>query len=379
MRKTLSSLIVIASALVLLCTLLVPSVSAELPPNPIPPPKGYRMPAEWEPHKATWLSWGHEWEEEAIRGLQIQMIDALQEGEEVHVLVDAARQERAVWRMMRLAGVPPDNVFVHIIPADDIWIRDWAPTWINKGKTQACIDWLFDGWGGSSLHWDLSNVADREIANLLGQTYYSYEKYVVDGSACFAVNGRGLCITTESLRAPEIRSEEQVNAPRSEFEAVFKAYLGVKEFIWLEGHLAGDTYTYGHANTMVKFVNEDTVFIPWQPDPEGPAYDVCENNYDILVAAGLNVVEVPVMQNYLGPGGGVYPYGIGPILAGYINSYIGNEVVLVPQFNDPNDATALEIYEEYFPDRTVIGLDCRLLQRWGGAINCITHQQPLVP
>jgi len=160
---------------------------------------------------------------------------------------------------------------------------------------------------------------------------------------------------------------------------VFKAYLGVKKFIWLEGHLAGDTYTYGHANTMVKFVNEDTVFIPWQPDPNGPAYDVCKNNYDILVAAGLNVVKVPVMQNYLGPGGGVYPYGIGPILAGYINSYIGNEVVLVPQFNDPNDATALEIYEEYFPDRTVIGLDCTLLQRWGGAINCITHQQPTVP
>jgi agmatine deiminase len=376
MRKT-WSILVVASALVLSCTLLLPLVSAgvEVPPNPVPPPAGYRMPAEWEPHKATWLSWGHEWEEEAIRGLQVQMIDALQEGEEVHVLVDAARQERAVWRMMKLAGVPQDNVFVHIIPADDIWIRDWAPTWINKGKTQACIDWVFDGWGESSLHWDLSNLADREIANLLGQTYYSYVDYVVESSACFAVNGRELCITTDSLINPGIRTEIPT---REEIEEAFTAYLGVKEFIWLTGYLPGDTYTYGHANTMVKFVNKDTVFCNWQPDPNGPAYDVCKDNYDTLVDAGLNVVKVNVMQNYLGPGGGVYPYGVGPFVAGYINSYIGNDVVLVPQYGDPRDATALEIYEEYFPDRTVIGLDCRLLQRWGGAINCITQQQPAV-
>lgn len=382
MRKTWSILIVIATALVLSCTLLVPLVSAEYhplipppgyapPPNLEAPPKGYTYRPEWEPHKATWLSWGHHWQEEEIRGLQIQMIDALQEGEEVHVIVDSAQQEAAVKRMMKMAGVPPDNVFIHIIPADDIWLRDWAPTWIDNGVTQAIVDWEFDGWGEQSLSWEYNNLADRKIAELLDQEFYSYVDYIVDGSACFLVNGKGTAITTESLLDPRIRDPVPTS---EEIEEAFAAYLGVRKnkIIWLEGYLTGDTYTYGHANTLAKFVNENTVFCPWQPDPEGLDYDVCVNNYEILVGAGLNVVKVPLAQNT------IFAYG-GSIQPNYINSYIGNAVVLVPIFDDPSDAEVLALYEEYFPTRTVIGLDCRLLQSWGGAINCITQQQPLVP
>ncbi|MFB0523835.1 MAG: agmatine deiminase family protein, partial [Candidatus Bathyarchaeia archaeon] len=178
------SMLVAVIAVALSSTLLVSLVSASpSPPNPVPPPAGYTMPAEWDAHVATWLSWGHRWQEETIRDLQIQIMDILQEGEEVHVIVDSAQQEAAVKRMMRMAGVPPDNVFIHIILADDIWIRDFGPTWIDDGTTQAIVDWLFDGWGEQSLSWDDNDEVPREIADLLGQDFYSYMDYVVEGGA----------------------------------------------------------------------------------------------------------------------------------------------------------------------------------------------------
>lgn len=369
------SVLVAVIAAALSCTLLVSLVSASpSPPNPVPPPAGYTMPAEWDPHVATWLSWGHRWQEETTRDLQVQIIDILQEGEEVHVLVDTAQQEAAVKRMMRMAGVPPDNVFIHIIPADDIWIRDFGPTWIDDGTTQAIVDWLFDGWGEQSLSWDDNDEVPREIADLLGQDFYSYMDYVVEGGA-IDVNGLGTLMTSESLLNPIIRDPVPT---KEELEDAFTAYLGVTNFIWLEGYLTGDTWTYGHIDGLAKFVNENTIVCNWQPDPEGPDYDVCVNNYEILVNSvdqdgnPFNIVKVPVAQNL------IYAYGL-PILPEYINFYIGNEVVLVPIYGDPRDAEALSIYESLFPTRTVVGLDCSLLITFGGEIHCITQQQPAVP
>ena len=329
-----------------------------------PPPEGYRMPAEFEPHKATWLSWPHTFELRA-RKILAQMVDALQEGEEVHILVNSESElENAVETISKYCTL--DNVFFHTIEHDDMWIRDYGPIFIDDGVSQACVDWPFDGWGGREPY-ERDDLVPRRIARILGIRCYVFRGFVLEGGA-IDVNGKGVCLTSDSLLNPKIRSPAPT---RQEVEQALRKYLGIRRVIWLEGYLPGDIYTYGHVDSLARFVNANTIVASYQPDPNGPGYEVLERNYRILLNAvdqdgnPFKVVRIPVSSDPK------YP-------SSYVNFYIGNEVVLVPVYNDPRDEEALSIIRSLFPGRRVVALDCSWLTLMGGEIHCITLQQPKV-
>lgn len=323
------------------------------------------MPAEFEPHKATWLAWPQSFEAPA-KSVHVEIVAALQAGEEVHILVNGEDELGEAKKLIREHS-SLDNVFFHRVLHDDMWIRDYGPTFVEEDGEQVCVDWMFDGWGKRAPY-RLNDQVPRRIAELLGMRCLSFREFVVEGGA-IDVNGLGTCLTSDSLTNPAIRDPIP---SRREVEEVFAQYLGVGKVIWLEGYLPSDTYTYGHVDGLARFVDPHTIVLAHQPDPEAPGYNVLENNYRILREARdqdgkpFKIIRVPVTTNRKAP-------------VAYTNFYIGNKVVLLPVFGDPRDEEAVKTLSNLFPTRKIIPINCSWLTTQGGEIHCITQQQPSGP
>ena len=330
------------------------------------------MPAEWETHSGTWLAWPHNpetWPKQDMQQVETEfmgIIRPLAKNESVHILVNDEDMGNAVESTLNVNNVEMKNIFLHDIPTNDSWIRDYGPNFIiqSDGKV-AANDWDFDSWG-RKYKWELDDLAGTVIAEESGLHHFKPE-IVLEGGA-IEVNGAGTCVTTESCILNPNRNN---GISRDAMETVLKDYLGISKVIWLHGEMEGDD-TDGHIDNLARFVNPTTMVCAIEEDDEDPNYRCLKNNFDHLRSATdqddnlFEIVALP-MPGYIGS----------PRLpASYANFYIANKSVLVPVYGHPNDKRALSILEPLFPEREIIPIPSTTLILGLGGVHCLTQQQP---
>lgn len=341
---------------------------------------GYYMPAEWEPHAATWLAWPHNtdtWPEQLdqVQDIYFQLIGALQRQETVHLLVNETSTAMQVLHQLAQRGMSNGKLVLHHCPTVDAWLRDSGPIFLVPtapvAQSLAVVDWRFTAWGGKYPEMLADDKLPQLIARLLGLPRFQ-PGLALEGGA-IDVNGRGSCLTTEQCL---LHPNRNPHLQRADLERALYDYLGLRQVIWLGQGIAGDD-TDGHVDDIARFVNPTTVVCALTDDPQHADYAVLQDNYQRLQAAtdqdgqALRIVPLP-MPGHVGSLDG-------PLPASYANFYIANSLVLVPIYDHPNDHVALTILQDLFPDRRVIGIPCTALVGGLGALHCITQQQPLLP
>jgi len=339
---------------------------------------GYRMPAEWAPHRATWLSWPHRrdnWPSqlEQVRTVWVRMIVELSAVEQVGLLVNDESAERDVAARLKRAGAALDQVSLLRIPTTDVWMRDYGPTFVTRSTTESPLalnDWIFNGWGGKYEAYEEDETVAKEIATLLKVPVFDHPVVLEGGS--IEVNGAGSCLTTEQCLLNENRNAD---LSRREIELFLEDTLGVAHVIWLGEGVAGDD-TDGHIDDIARFVDPHTVVCIRETNPRDENYGRLKENFERLQNATdqdgnkLNIVTLPCPSAIW--------YDGSRLPASYANFYIANDIVLVPVFDDPNDGQALGVLRELFADRKVIGLRCNEVVVGLGALHCVTQQEPRI-
>ncbi len=336
---------------------------------------GYRMPAEWEPHAATWLSWprreGISFPDSFDRVLPAlrAMVEALIESEQVCINVCNGAHEaeaRAV-----LNGLRMERVTFYRIPTNEPWCRDHGPIFLKRDVDPrlAIVDWDYNAWGGKYPPCDLDEVVPTRAAQFLHAPVF-YPRMILEGGS-IEVNGAGALLTTESCL---LNPNRNPRLGRAEIEQRLRDYFGVREILWLAEGIDGDD-TDGHIDDLARFVSESTVVTVVEENRDDENYRPLQQNLARLrqmkVEQGdLKIVTLPMPKKIVREGQ--------RLPASYANFYIANSCVLLPTFADPNDETALSALQKLFLDRRVIGIDCRELI-WGlGTFHCLTQQQPAV-
>jgi agmatine deiminase len=344
-------------------------------PSPTPAALGYRMPAEWEPHEATWLTWPRKdcasfpGKFAPVPAYWVKMAELLSPRETVHIVVHDAAHEAGVRRLLaKSKRVRRDRVILHRFGCDECWARDHGPVFVTRKSEIAVVDWEYNAWGGKYPPWDNDNAVPRRVARTLGLPVFS-PGIVLEGGS-IDVNGRGTLLTTRSVLLNKNRNP---GLTQRQIERYLRDYLGATRIIWLGDGIEGDD-TDGHVDDFARFVGPRTVVACVEEDPADSNHKPLRENLKLLRAARdqdgrpLRVVELP-MPGVLRGRGQRLP-------ASYANFYIANGIVLVPVYSHPNDRRALAILRRCFPTRRVVGVEAADLV-WGlGAFHCVTQQQP---
>ncbi len=339
------------------------------------------MPAEFETHEATWLSWPHNPETwpgrlKFIPPIWVQMIKPLHVHEMVHICVNDQAMEADLRAILKRHDIG-HNVTLHQIPTNDAWARDHNGIFVTQtatGKSEHAplriIDWIFNSWGKKYGPWDLDDVVPQKAAQYLNIPC-DQPGIVLEGGS-IDVNGRGTLLTTEQCLLNKNRNP---HLTREQIEGYLKDYLGVTNILWLGDGIVGDD-TDGHVDDITRFVNPTTVVTAVEEDPADENYKALDENLKRLKTMKdqdgrlLDVVTIPMP--------GPVSYDGQRLPASYANFYIANGVVLVPTYNHANDGRAIATLQKLFPTRRVIGIPCTEMV-WGlGAIHCVTQQQPKV-
>jgi len=333
-----------------------------------------RMPAEWEPHAATWLAWPHnrmDWPGKfaAIPFVFAEIVRHLGRRERVEILVRDAAMEARARGVLDRAGALSDNVRFHALATDRIWLRDSGCCFVKDGAELGAVKWRFNAWAKYD-NFQLDDKVGTFMARAAGVKARRAGMVLEGGS--IDVNGRGTLLTTEECLLSEVQ-ERNPGLGREGYEKAFAEHLGIRKVIWLGDGIKGDD-THGHVDDLSRFVGERTVVTVVEPRKDDPNHAPLQENLRRLRAATdqdgrpLEVVELPL------PGPLSYR-GI-RLPASYGNFYVANGLVLVPVFNDPNDRVALDLIAALFPDREIVGIYSGDFI-WGfGAMHCMTQQQP---
>jgi agmatine deiminase len=347
--------------------------------NKTPAQLGYRMPAEWEPHVATWLSWprreGISFPDSFDRVLPTlrAMVEALIESENVCINVCSGAHEAEARQVLR--GLSMERVTFYRIPTNEPWCRDHGPIFLTRKKEPglAIVDWDYNAWGNKYPPFDLDEVVPTRVAEIFDVPLF-YPRMILEGGA-IEVNGAGALLTTESCLLNKNRNPD---FSRQAIEKRLRDYLGVRQILWLGDGIAGDD-TDGHIDDLTRFVSERKVVTVIEEDGDDENFEPLQENLarlrEMKIGASrtgtkIDIVTLPMPRKIVREDL--------RLPASYANFYIGNRCVLVPTFADPADEIALSILRKCFPTRRVIGVDCRELI-WGlGTFHCLTQQQPAV-
>lgn len=341
---------------------------------------GYRLPAEWEPQQAVWLSWPHNrnsWpgKFEPVEPIMARAVAALATSETVRINVLDASHEGHVREVLAAHRTPHANVVFHHFPTNDAWCRDHGAIFVvreHEGRREmAATDWDYNAWGGKYPPFDLDIEIPRRMAEALGVPRFDGGMVLEGGS--IEVNGEGVLLTTEQCLLNPNRNPQ---LSKTEIEQRLRDFLGVHTILWLGEGIVGDD-TDGHVDDLTRFVAADTVVTVVEDDPADDNYKPLQDNLkrlaDMRLPDGrppLRVVPLPMPRPVFHEGQ--------RLPASYANFYIGNAVVLAPLFNCDRDAEALAVLQRCFPARRVVGIDCTDLV-WGlGTFHCLTQQVPAV-
>jgi agmatine deiminase len=327
------------------------------------------MPAEWEPHEATWIAWPHNREDWPGRFAPIpwvygEIVRKLSRMEKVRILVKDHALEEQAQRVLQKVGAKLDAVEFFPCPTNRVWTRDYGPLFVKSpAGSVALTAWRFNAWAKYD-DWQLDASVPAKVGEWL-KLPVSTPPMVLEGGS-IDVNGAGLLLTTEECLLSPVQARNP-GMSRQEIEKMLGSYLGVKRVIWLHNGIAGDD-THGHIDDVARFVGPETVVLSSEPDRSDPNYEPLRENARILEAAGLRVVKLPMPRPLI--------FASQRLPVSYANFYIANGLVLVPTFNDPNDRIALARLARLFPDREVTGINCTELILGLGALHCMTQQQP---
>ncbi len=342
-----------------------------------------RMPAEWEPHRATWISWPHhepDWPGKlaAIPWVYAEITRVLAGHEPVEILCHSETVLADARAALDSHGVPADRIRLHVVPTDRVWLRDSAPIGVHDADGDVVLlSWGFNGWAKYD-NWRLDAQIAHAIAALTGRPVDeprrrdTGERIVLEGGG-LDVNGQGLMLVTEEWLLTDV----QVRNPgltREDYDEIFRTWLGVRRTLWLGDGCVGDD-THGHVDDVARFVTADTIVLAVEEDPRDENHERSIDNLRRLeLAAGtrdvgpLRIVTLPFPRPITMNGE--------RLPASYANFYIGNGIVLVPTFNDPNDRMALETLAGVMPAHEVVGIHAVDLV-WGlGTLHCLTQQEP---
>ncbi len=349
-----------------------------------PAAAGFRMPAEWEPHQATWLAWPHDpsdWPGKfaTIPWVYTEIVRHLIRSERVRILVQSAREQQVASSMLRKAGATLERVDFFRVPTNRSWVRDYGPIFVKRGDGEIAIaNWKFNGWAKYHNYQLDDRVVDRLARALKARQSKpairvgKREQRIVLEGGSIDVNGAGTLLTTEECLLSPIQARNP-GVSKEELERVLSAYLGVRKVLWLHEGIAGDD-THGHVDDIARFVDPHTVVLATEDNESDPNAQKLNANRALLESMSdqdgrpLRLALLPMPDP-------IYFEGQ-RLPASYANFYIANAAVLVPTFNDPKDKLALRVLGDLFPSREVIGIHSVDLVLGLGTLHCMTQQQP---
>jgi len=350
-----------------------------------PREQGYRMPAEWDRHEATWLAWPHNPEDwpgkfQPVPWLYAEIVRLLAAYERVHLIVQDRKEEGRAKGILRRAGADLGQVTFHLWPTDRVWTRDSGPIFVRNPEGRVAVtNWKFNAWAKYN-DWHLDDQLSARIAAERSLPEWKPSIRLSDGSdhrlvlegGSIDTNGEGILLATEECLLSEVQ-QRNPDVSREQLERALRDFLGINQVIWLDRGVAGDD-THGHIDDISRFVSPSTIITAVEPNASDPNHEPLSENLRRLEAARtpegkqFTIVELPLPRPVVFRGQ--------RLPASYANFYVANGLVLVPTFHDPNDRIALTILAEVFPGREVIGIHSVDLI-WGlGALHCMTLQQP---
>jgi agmatine deiminase len=338
----------------------------------------YTMPDENQLHEGTWLQWPHHYEygttyRSRLDATWVAMTKALVQSEKVHIIAYNATEKTRIIALLTTAGVAQTKIDFRLLQTNDVWARDNCPIFVkNSAGVLTLTDWGFNGWGNKTPY-AKDNVIPNQIGAALGKPVVNLNASMVLEGGAFEIDGAGVFVACKSSI---LNPNRNPNMTQVQAETILKNNLGVTKFVWLTG-VAGLELTDMHIDGFMKFANTNTIVTMSQNDLLD--WDVPQADITKLFTAkkvnntAYNFVYLPLTQNNVTT---AYGKALG-YKGSYCNYYVANNRVLVPNYNDPNDAIANAKIQALYPGRTVVGIDVRNLYENGGMIHCVTQQQPL--
>lgn len=337
----------------------------------------YTMPEESDSHEGTWLQWPHQYQygveyRDDLDDTWIAMTKSLINSEKVHIIAYDSTEKSRIITLLENAGIPMTNITFKIYKTDDVWVRDNGPIYVHDKKNQLVVlDWGFNGWGKKAA-FSNCNTIPAQIARDQNSTIVDLNSVMTNEGGSIEIDGKGTLMATKSSI---LNSNRNLGMTVSQAESIFKKYLGTTHYIWLEGK-AGREITDMHIDGFARFGDSNTIVTMNESDLL--YWEVPQNDINTLYNAkdknnkSYTFIKLPLSKNDV-----VTTYGKKLGYKGsYVNYYIANTVVLVPNYNDANDVIANNLIQSLYPTRKVIGIDVRNLYSNGGMIHCVTQQQP---
>ncbi len=337
----------------------------------------YTMPEESEPHEGTWLQWPHHHQygrsyPKYLDNAWIQMTKELIESEKVHIVAYDETEKNRIIDLLTQENISLTNIDFKIYPNDDFWVRDNGAIYVRDQNGNLVIeDWGFNAWG-KKANYQKCDIIPSKIANDQNRTLIDLNQIMINEGGAIEVDGHGALLATKSAILNENRNP---NMTQTQAETIFKKYLGVTHFIWLDGKIGSDI-TDQHIDGFARFLDSTTIITMNSSDLLD--FDIKQSDIDKLYNSKTKYnkpykfIKLPLTKNNVTT---TYDKSIG-YKGSYINYYIANTKILVPNYNDPHDSVANSILQQLYPNRTVIGIDARNMYIHGGMIHCVTQQQP---
>lgn len=341
----------------------------------------YHFPEESSRHEGTWLQWPHHYQHgmtyrKRVEQTWVDMTKALQSGEKVHIIAYNAEEKNRIIHILEENKVPMKNVDFKMYPTDDVWIRDNGPIFVKDNKGNVLIeDWGFNGWG-EKFDFENCDKIPQRIGKDLGIKVIDLNEEMVNEGGSVETDGNGVLMACKSsVISQKKEATRNKGITQEEAEEMFKTYYGVSKVIWLDG-VTGLDVTDMHIDGFMKFVNHNTMITMNENDLL--ELGLSDKDIKTLYAASntddkeYKKVYLPATQNKVKTAYGKQLDEKGS----YVNYYVANTVVLVPNYGDPNDEVANQMIQSQYPERKVIGIDVRNLYENGGMVHCVTQQQP---
>tara|TARA_Y100000817_G_scaffold245743_1_gene197737 strand:+ start:869 stop:1921 length:1053 start_codon:yes stop_codon:yes gene_type:complete len=341
----------------------------------------YRMPAEWEPQKSTWIAWPHNKEDWPGKFSEIpwvfsKIITTLSKVQTVNILIKNKSEKKNLLSLLKIFGAKFKNIKIIICKTDRAWTRDFLPIFLKDKKNRNILsNWGFNGWA-KYKNFKNDNRAYLKVKRFkrikVINPMHMKKRIILEGGS-IDVNGNGLILTTKQCLLSKVQQRNK-RFKIEDYNRIFNKFFGARKTIWLNKGIFGDD-THGHIDDIARFVSKNKIFIAKENNKKDKNYKNLSENIKIIRKfkkinkEKFKIIYLPMPK----------PKFVDRIRvpASYLNFYIANKIVLVPIFNDTNDRTAIKVFKKHFKNRKIVPINCSTLV-WGlGTLHCMTQQEPI--